>query len=195
MQTAPTEPSGETWRGLGAPCASGAQTRRRPKRQRRPSAPTHPFLPKTQAWGYPSKGYPPYRAEAWPRNYTPPASPLKIALFLCPAFSVMHLIIISSSFLFAATARGGAVSFSTRRKKPKTRGGRDPSTPGLSCLSLAAHFSLSAWPACALRVTKRRPLYRNTRNLRIAKVSLRWGYGSPEAGKQHLPPAAGELFS
>ena len=150
---------------------------------------------------------PPYRAETWPRNCTPPASSLKIVLFpfrkqrnvgrftgsqrlplrgswraaarrdggssfslFAPLFLLSHLVIISSSFYFAATARGGAVPFSTRRKAPKTRGGRDPSTPGLSCLSLAAHFFLSAWPACALRVTKRRPLYRNTRNLTIAKV-------------------------
>src|SRR5699024_4366859 len=101
--------------------------------------------------------------------YTPPAYPLKIA------FSIKHLIIISSSFYFAATARGGAVPFSTRRKGPKTRGGLGPSTPGLFCLSLAAHFFLSAWPACALRCAKRRPLYRNTRNLTIAKVPPHFG--------------------
>ena len=43
-------------------------------------------------------------------------------------------------------------------------------------------------PACALRVAKRRPLYRNTRNLTIAKVPPHfWGYGIPVAGGQHQP--------
>ena len=40
------------------------------------------------------------------------------------------LAFIPSSFLFAATARGGAVPFSTRRKAPKTRGGPRPLDPG-----------------------------------------------------------------
>ena len=75
-----------------------------------------------------------------------------------------------------------------------------PSTPGLSCLSLAAHFFRSAWPACALRVTKRRPLYRNTRNLTIAKVPPHfWGYGLPGASGQQRPqwerkPGRGRYF-
>ena len=90
-----------------------------------------------------------------------------------------------------------AVRFlSLRGERNQRRAGvATPRPQGLSCLSLAAHFSLSAWPACALRVTKRRPLYRNTRNLTIAKVPPHfWGYGSPVASEQHLPPAAGELF-
>ena len=53
----------------------------------------------------------------------------------------------------------------------------------------------------ALRVTKRRPLYRNTRNLTIAKVPPHfWGYGMPEAGGQQRPqwerkPGRGRYFA
>ena len=44
----------------------------------------------------------------------------------------------SSSFYFAATARGGAVPFSTRRKEPKTRGGRESPLPLRSAPCLCA---------------------------------------------------------
>ena len=55
-----------------------------------------------------------------------------------------------------------------------------------ACRGFAAAQCLSA-----LRVTKRRPPYRNTRNLTIAKVPPHFlGYGSPVAGGQHLPPGA-----
>ena len=83
-----------------------------------------------------------------------------------------------------------AVRFlSLRGERNQRRAGAvAPRPQWLFCLSLAAHFFLSAWPACALRVTKRRPLYRNTRNLTIAKVPPHfWGYGSPEADGQYLP--------
>ena len=89
-----------------------------------------------------------------------------------------------------------AVRFLSLRGERNQRraGAAAPRPQGLFCLSLVAPFSLTAWPACALRVTKRRPLYRNTRNLRIAKVSLRWGDGSQVAGGQHELPAADELL-
>ena len=52
-----------------------------------------------------------------------------------------------------------AVRFlSLRGERNQRRAGvATPRPRGLSCLSLAAHFFLSAWPACALRVAKRRP--------------------------------------
>ena len=46
-----------------------------------------------------------------------------------PSFFSCALAFITSGFFIAATARGGAVSFSTRRKKPKTRGGPRPLDP------------------------------------------------------------------
>ena len=70
---------------------------------------------------------PPYRGETWPRNYTPPAALLKIALFIRSAFSVMHLIIISSSFYFAA--RRGGPYFLAKRKYAKIRGGLESPLP------------------------------------------------------------------
>ena len=89
-----------------------------------------------------------------------------------------------------------AVRFLSLRGERNQRraGAAAPRPQGLSCLSLAAHFSLSAWPACALRVAKRRPLYRNTRNLTIAKVPPHfWGYGLPVAGGQPKAPSLREL--
>ena len=118
----------------------------------------------------------------------------------------MHLIIISSNF-YSAARRGGPYFLDEKKVCKDSRGSRvsaaapvgalfvchrhtaPPRPQGLFCLSLAAHFSLSAWPACALRVTKRRPLYRNTRNLTIAKVPPHfWGYGMLVASGQHPPP-------
>ena len=141
------------------------------------------------AWGYPSKGYP-HTVLKTASELHPSSFPAKNYFFTkkCSAFSVMHLL--SLHLIFPLPRPHAAVRFLSLRGERNQRraGGPAPSTPGLSCLSLAAHFFLSAWPACALRVTKRRPLYRNTRNLTIAKVPPHFlGYGSPVAGGQQRP--------
>ena len=148
------------------------------------------------AWGYPSKGYP--RTVLKTASELHPSSfPAKNYFFTkkCSAFSVMHLL--SLHLIFPLPRPHAAVRFlSLRGERNQRRAGvATPRPQGLFCLSLAAHFSLSAWPACALRVAKRRPLYRNTRNLTIAKVPPHfWGYGLPVAGGQHPSAATGELL-
>ena len=83
-----------------------------------------------------------------------------------------------------------AVRFlSLRGERNQRRAGGPPPRPrGLSCLSLAAHFSLSAWPACALRVAKRRPLTGTLAILRLRKF-LRI-FGVRLTGSWRASPAA-----
>ena len=118
----------------------------------------------------------------------------------------MHLIIISSSF-YSAARRGGPYFLDEKKVCKDSRGapslrcrsGRRlvcvppahgaPSTPGADLPLSRRPLFPQCWAGLrCLGTAKRQPLYRNTRNLTIAKVPPHfWGYGLPVAGGQHPP--------